>query len=477
MMGTVTSDERLPGHGPHRPSDAKRQLAKETMNKSILELTFAATVIAAPTTVFAQGTRCSTDSLGVAQAMARLEWARKCSLTLNTAGPNSTFTSARGAFISGGTLVGAPDYLENTTSKAYTGNSNFHEINYSYGFSLYTGSIYTVAQDSSGPTLGFWRWSQPVTNRRGQPLYPIFDSNSPSGTGIQLFPNSTLLDTTSPTRWQTVDCNLYQKDPVTGALTQWTGNFYVSSYCASTCHAPNGTFTSTDVPKSIPDNNATGITSTKSISGEGNVGSLTLSLNITHTFIGDLVVTLISPEGTPFIVSNRQGDATANLVINNLPISAFNGHAAAGTWKLKVQDLEAVDVGTLNSWSLTIAGNCNPVVNWSGSATPNIATVDNGTVCTSVNVPTTGGDSSLAKLAISGHHDFCAVLRGTLTHNGVTVQAFPTDTFPADVCDFSLASLGVPGLSGSSSGTWTLCITDTDAFGDTGVLNTWAVHN
>ena len=203
------------------------------MSKSILQLIFAAALIAAPTKVFAQGTRCSTDSLSVVQAIARLEWARKCSLTLNTAGPNNTFTSSRGAINNGGTLVGAPDYLENTTTKAYTGTTNSYEINYSYGSSRYTTPIYTVAQDSSGPTLGFWRWSQPVANQRALPLYPIFDSNGPSGTGIQLFPNSTLLDTTSSTRWQTVDCNLYQKDPVTGALTQWTGNHYVSSYCTS----------------------------------------------------------------------------------------------------------------------------------------------------------------------------------------------------------------------------------------------------
>jgi subtilisin-like proprotein convertase family protein len=446
------------------------------MSKSTLQLIFAAALIAAPTTVFAQGSRCSTDSLGVAQAIARLEWARKCSLTLNTAGPNNTFTSTKGAFNSGGTLVGAPDYLENTTSKAYTGATNSYEINYSYGFSRYTTSIYTVAQDSAGPTLGFWRWSQPAANQRALPLYPIFDSNSPSGTGIQLFPNSTLLDTTSSTRWQTVDCNLYQKDPVTGALTQWTGSHYVSAYCTSVCHPPNGTFNSTDVPKSIPDNNATGITSTRSVTGDGNVGSLTLSLNITHTFIDDLVVTLISPEGTSFIVSNLQGDGTANLVINNLSVSAFNGHVAAGTWKLKVQDLVADDVGTLNSWSLTIVGNCNPVVPWSGSATPNIATVDNGTVCTSLNVSKTGGNSSLAKLAISGHHDFCAALSGTLSHNGTTVTAFPTDTLPADICDFSYTN-GVPGLSGDSSGTWTFCIRDNDAFDDTGVLRSWSVHN
>jgi subtilisin-like proprotein convertase family protein len=239
----------------------------------------------------------------------------------------------------------------------------------------------------------------------------------------------------------------------------------------------NGTFTSTDVPKAIPDNNATGITSVNSVTGSGTVSSLSLSLNISHTFSGDLVVTLISPGGTSFIVSNRVGGSTDNIIINNLAISAFNGQTAAGTWQLKVQDLAAVDVGTLNSWSLTIVGNCTPVVHWSGSATPNLPTIDNGTACTNLTVTTTGGSASVAKLDISGRHDFCSILRGTLAHNGVTVTAFPTGTFPAGACNFSFTNRSVPGLSGDASGTWTLCIVDTDAFGDTGVLNTWAVHD
>jgi subtilisin-like proprotein convertase family protein len=239
----------------------------------------------------------------------------------------------------------------------------------------------------------------------------------------------------------------------------------------------NGTFTSTDVPKAIPDNNATGITSNNVVSGTGNVGTLSLSLNITHTFRGDLVVTLISPGGTQFIVSNRAGGSTDNIIITNQVITAFTGQVAAGTWKLKVQDLAAVDVGTLNSWSLNIVGNCNPVVHWSGSASPNLPTIDNSTACTSLTVATAGGDSSVAKLDISGRHDFCSILRGTLAHNGVTVAAFPTGTFPSGACNFSFTNRAVPGLSGDSSGTWTLCIVDTDAFGDTGTLNTWAVHD
>jgi hypothetical protein len=109
---------------------------------------------------------------------------------------------------------------------------------------------------------------------------------------------------------------------------------------------------------------------------------------------------------------------------------------------------------------------------------PNLPTVDNGSACTSLTVTTTGGDSSLAKLDISGSHTNRPSLRGTLAHNGNTVPAFPVGTFSAGSGMFSFPSSNpVTGLSGNAGGTWTLCIIDTDAFGDTGVLNTWSVHD
>jgi subtilisin-like proprotein convertase family protein len=238
----------------------------------------------------------------------------------------------------------------------------------------------------------------------------------------------------------------------------------------------NGTFNSTDVPKNIPDNNAAGITSNNVVVGNGTVASLKLSLNITHTFRGDLKVTLISPGGVQFVVHNRAGGSADNLVITNRDLTAFNGQVAAGTWKLFVQDLAAVDIGRVNSWSLTIVGNCGAQQHWSGSATPNLPTIDNGTACTSLNV-TDAGDASLVKLDLAGNHAFRSILRGTLAHNGVTVAAFPTGTFPSGAGTFSFTNRTIAGMSGSATGQWTLCIVDTDAFGDTGVLNTWAVHD
>ena len=235
----------------------------------------------------------------------------------------------------------------------------------------------------------------------------------------------------------------------------------------------NGTSNATGLPLAIPDNNATGITSTLPVSGDGTVNSLSLSLNITHTFRGDLKVTLISPTGTQFVVANQTGGSADNIIISNQAITAFAGQIVAGNWQLKVQDLAAADVGTLNSWSLTIAGKC---ARWFGSAAPNMPTVDNGSACTSISVADTG-DAVLAKLDISGSHDFRSVLRGTLAHNGITKDAFPTGTFPSSSGIFSFSNRSVAGFTGSATGTWTLCIVDTDAFGDTGVLNTWSIHD
>ncbi|MEZ4360050.1 MAG: proprotein convertase P-domain-containing protein [Kofleriaceae bacterium] len=238
----------------------------------------------------------------------------------------------------------------------------------------------------------------------------------------------------------------------------------------------NGTFNATGLPLSIPDNNATGITSNLPVTGNGTVASLALSLNITHTYRGDLVVTLVSPGGTQFVVSNRAGGSADNLILVNSPITAFAGQVAAGTWQLKVQDRASIDVGTLNSWSLTIVGNCTPTTNWSASATPNLPTVDNGQVCSTVNVAGTGNAADV-KLDLSGRHDYRSILRGTLAHNGVTATAFPTGTFPSGAGTFSFASRAVAGFTGSATGAWTLCLVDTDAFGDTGTLSSWSVHN
>ena len=101
--------------------------------------------------------------------------------------------------------------------------------------------------------------------------------------------------------------------------------------------------------------------------------------------------------------------------------------------------------------------------------------VDNGATCRTINVAGKG-DSAAAKLDVTGTHDWRSVLRGTLEHNGTVVDAFPVGTFQTQAGGFEFRDRAVDGLSGSAEGAWTLCIIDSDGYGDTGVLSHWKVH-
>jgi serine protease len=106
---------------------------------------------------------------------------------------------------------------------------------------------------------------------------------------------------------------------------------------------------------SIPDNNVTGINSTTNVPDSISVFELAVEVNITHTYIGDLIVELTSPAGTKTTLHNRAGGSTDNLRTTFRP-TVFNGQNMAGTWTLHVRDVASIDVGTLDSWTLTVVG-------------------------------------------------------------------------------------------------------------------------
>ena len=195
------------------------------MNKS-LNFLLKAAIVAAPITAMAEPTqewRCSTDSLDPTAALQRLEWARKCGLTLNSGGAGSWISSTR-AFDT--TFAWAKEYREIDTNHAYTGNFNNYEVNYYYAYSRYEATpVYTVAAETLGPTAGYYKWSH--TTSRVRPTYPSFESSPVAGGGTQLFPHPTL-----------ADCNLYT-DHSGSVATRWANVRYVIAYCESSCYTPD----------------------------------------------------------------------------------------------------------------------------------------------------------------------------------------------------------------------------------------------
>ncbi|GMU93204.1 MAG: hypothetical protein AMXMBFR4_22620 [Candidatus Hydrogenedentota bacterium] len=109
----------------------------------------------------------------------------------------------------------------------------------------------------------------------------------------------------------------------------------------------------------IPDNNATGISRTLSISAPAGflVEHVEVVVNVAHTYRGDLLFELTAPSGTvSTLATPRPFDGTDDL--NNWMFTsvAHLGETPAGNWTLKVADLAALDIGQLNSWSMTVHG-------------------------------------------------------------------------------------------------------------------------
>ncbi len=109
----------------------------------------------------------------------------------------------------------------------------------------------------------------------------------------------------------------------------------------------------------IPDSDEIGVTDTITITQNGNLTELSVTLDLTHTYIGDLVVSLIAPSGQTIILHNRNG-ASANDIktvyysLNNVNLAALLGTSIQGDWQLTIKDLAPQDVGQLNSWGLKL---------------------------------------------------------------------------------------------------------------------------
>ncbi|MFF3988491.1 M4 family metallopeptidase [Streptomyces sp. NPDC001797] len=114
-----------------------------------------------------------------------------------------------------------------------------------------------------------------------------------------------------------------------------------------------GTSYESTTPVSIPDNGPA-VTSSITVSGRtGNAPSnLQVTPNISHTWRGDLVIDLVGPSGTSYRLKNFSSSDSADDVTDTYTVNA-SSESANGTWKLKVQDQAAQDVGTINGWKLT----------------------------------------------------------------------------------------------------------------------------
>ena len=231
----------------------------------------------------------------------------------------------------------------------------------------------------------------------------------------------------------------------------------------------------------IPDNNTTGITSAQSVAASQTITSVSVYVNITHTYQGDLEVSLIGPDGTTVLLHNRTGAGTDNIVTTyNITtrsagaLTAFNGKGTAGSWSLKVRDLAAADLGTLNSWKLTFNGY--------STAAPNLAIPDNNTtgITSTINVAVTGTVADL-RVRVGITHTYQGDLEVSLIGpDGTTVllhnrTGAGTDNINTVYPDLTAPAQSLAAFAGKAiAGAWKLKVRDLAAV-DTGTLNTWEI--
>ena len=112
------------------------------------------------------------------------------------------------------------------------------------------------------------------------------------------------------------------------------------------CAGTNGT----DVP--IPDLST--VESPITIAGcAGNASATaTVEAHIVHTYIGDLLVTLIAPDGSGYPLHNRAGGSTDN--IDQTYTINLSSEPPNGTWRLRVQDAAAADIGRIDTWTINL---------------------------------------------------------------------------------------------------------------------------
>ena len=133
------------------------------------------------------------------------------------------------------------------------------------------------------------------------------------------------------------------------------------------------TYTFNSTPIAIPDNVATYSTRIVNVPDSlSTIVDVNVAIAIQHTFMPDVQIEIVSPQGTTVKLLNNGCGSNLNLfyddsgssincsstalqtVLPSQPLSAFNKQNPQNIWTLRFRDNGSGDIGTLNSASITI---------------------------------------------------------------------------------------------------------------------------
>jgi subtilisin-like proprotein convertase family protein len=109
----------------------------------------------------------------------------------------------------------------------------------------------------------------------------------------------------------------------------------------------------------IPDQDAAGIADHITVTGLDTIRDIAVDVDITHTYIGDLRVSVSNPQQQEVVLHAREGRSADDIqrtytVGDEANLGNFIGQPANGDWVLSVSDNAWRDVGKLNRWGLIL---------------------------------------------------------------------------------------------------------------------------
>jgi M6 family metalloprotease-like protein len=243
-------------------------------------------------------------------------------------------------------------------------------------------------------------------------------------------------------------------------------------------------FSKTSTPQiAIPDNDPAGIADTITFTESATISVIKVSVDITHTYRGDLRVILTSPSGTSVILHNRKGSREDDIKqvfdeISTPQLRNFAGQSIKGNWTIQVQDLARIDTGVLNRWGLEIEGLVDSVVTIEESPGVRIPDNDPNGVVQEVNTDASGVVKDIT-VGIDITHTYIRDLLVTLTSaKGTSVKLHNRTGGSSDniVKTYTIATTTDLGqiIGEQIKGTWKLKVADLEGW-DRGKLNHWEV--
>ncbi len=82
----------------------------------------------------------------------------------------------------------------------------------------------------------------------------------------------------------------------------------------------------------------------------GDAGSITIDVDIKHSYRGDLKITIFAPSGASAVLKDTNNDSS-NDVLESYTLNA-TGVESSGNWRLEVYDAFRGDTGFIDSWTI-----------------------------------------------------------------------------------------------------------------------------